>query len=145
MVGVAAVAIASGIFAQDQSRPVQRARQDQMTTEIVELATAAEENVNVKVVLLNNSALGLVHQQQTLFYGQRIFASKFKGVPDFLAVAKGFGWMTVDLDAEADRQAALARAMACKGPTFIHARIAMQEHVLPMVAPGAANREMIGG
>ena len=112
---------------------------------VQELATAAEENVNVKVVLLNNSALGLVHQQQTLFYGQRIFASKFKGVPDFLAVAKGFGWMTVDLDAEVDRQVALARAMACKGPTFIHARIAMQEHVLPMVAPGAANREMIGG
>ena len=110
-----------------------------------ELATAAEENVNVKVVLLNNSALGLVHQQQTLFYGQRIFASKFKGVPDFLAVAKGFGWATVDLDAESDREAALAAALARKGPTFIHARIAMQEHVLPMVAPGAANREMIGG
>ena len=44
---------------------------------IQELATAAEEGVNVKVVLMNNATLGLVYQQQTLFYGQRIFSSKF--------------------------------------------------------------------
>ena len=111
---------------------------------IQELATAAEEGVNVKVVLLNNSALGLVHQQQTLFYGERIFASKFKGVPDFLTVAQGFGWQTVDLDAASDPRAALKMALASHGPTFIHASIAMREQVLPMVAPGAANKEMIG-
>ena len=112
---------------------------------IQELASAAEEGANVKVILMNNASLGLVFQQQTLFYGERIFASKFKGVPDFLTVAKGFGWQTMDLDQADDPKAALAKALTSKGPMLIHASIDMREQVLPMVAPGAANLEMIGG
>ena len=112
---------------------------------IQELASAAEEDANVKVILMNNSSLGLVFQQQTMFYGERIFASKFKGVPDFLTVAKGFGWQTMDLDTESDPAAALKKALSTRGPTFIHASIEMREQVLPMVAPGAANKDMIGG
>ena len=111
---------------------------------VQELATAAEENANVKIVLMNNASLGLVFQQQTLFYGQRIFASKYKGIPDFLAVAAGFGWRTLDLDAAPDARAALREAFAYRGPVFIHASIDVREQVLPMVAPGAANLEMIG-
>jgi acetolactate synthase-1/2/3 large subunit len=65
---------------------------------IQELVTAAEENVNVKIVLMNNASLGLVFQQQTLFYGERMFASKFKGMPDFVKVAEGFGMAAIDLD-----------------------------------------------
>jgi acetolactate synthase-1/2/3 large subunit len=112
---------------------------------IQELATAAEEGANVKIILVDNHSLGLVFQQQTLFYGERIFASKFKGVPDFIKVAEGFGWRTLELDAAADPRAALAAAFAQRGPALIHASIAMREQVLPMVAPGAANTEMIGG
>ncbi len=111
---------------------------------IQELATAAEENANVKVVLMNNASLGLVFQQQTLFYGERIFSSKFKGVPDFLKIAEGFGWQTLDLDAASDPKAALQAAFAVRGPMFIHASIDRHEQVLPMVAPGAANKDMIG-
>ena len=112
---------------------------------IQELATAAEEGANVKVVLMNNASLGLVFQQQTLFYGQRIFSSKFKGEPDFVRIAEGFGWRTLDLDTAADPRAALADALSARGPTFIHARIDCREQVLPMVAPGGANKDMIGG
>nr|WP_305073692.1 acetolactate synthase large subunit [Propionivibrio sp.] len=111
---------------------------------IQELATAAEENANVKVVLMNNASLGLVFQQQTLFYGERIFSSKFKGVPDFLKIAEGFGWQTLDLDTASDPKAALQAAFAVRGPMFIHASIDRHEQVLPMVAPGAANKDMIG-
>ncbi|HNR78517.1 MAG TPA: hypothetical protein PKM48_15395, partial [Parvularculaceae bacterium] len=70
---------------------------------------------------------------------------KEKGVPDFLTVAKGFGWQTLDLDAASDPQAALKTALTTRGPMLIHASIAMREQVLPMVAPGAANKDMIGG
>ncbi|MEF8769836.1 MAG: acetolactate synthase large subunit [Candidatus Accumulibacter phosphatis] len=112
---------------------------------VQELVTAAEENVNVKIVLMNNSSLGLVFQQQTLFYGERIYASKFKGMPDFIRVAEGFGVPAIDLDQESDPLAALARALSTSGPMLIHASIAMHEQVLPMVPPGAANKEMIGG
>jgi len=112
---------------------------------VQEFVTAAEEGVNVKVVLMNNASLGLVFQQQTMFYGERIFASKFKGQPDFIKVAEGFGFSTVDLDRENDPHAALAEALSSRGPVLIHASIDMREQVLPMVAPGAANKDMIGG
>lgn len=111
---------------------------------IQEFATAAEENVNVKVVLMNNATLGLVFQQQTLFYGERIFSSKFKGVPNFVKVAEGFGWQTCDLDQADDPGAALREALATPGPMLIHVSIDRHEQVLPMVAPGGANKNMIG-
>jgi acetolactate synthase-1/2/3 large subunit len=108
-----------------------------------EFATVAEERANVKVVLMNNRSLGLVYQQQTLFYGRRTFASAYLHAPDFVALARGFGIDAVDLDRAPDPQRALAAALHAPGPCLIHAPIATDEQVLPMVPPGAANREMI--
>jgi len=112
---------------------------------VQELATAAEEGANVKIVLMNNATLGLVYQQQTLFYGERIFASRFKGQPDFIKVAEGFGIAAVDLDRAGDPRSTLAEALSMRGPVLIHASIDCEQQVLPMVAPGAANKDMIGG
>lgn len=112
---------------------------------IQELATIAETGVNLKIVLMNNEALGLVYQQQSLFYGKRHFASKFAGQPDFLKVAEGFGIDTLDLNAATEPQAALREVLQRPGPCLIHARIDMEEKVYPMVPPGAANTDMIGG
>ncbi|MBS1213047.1 MAG: acetolactate synthase catalytic subunit [Proteobacteria bacterium] len=109
-----------------------------------ELATAAEEDVNVKVVLMNNNALGLVHQQQTLFYGKRIYASRFRCSPDFIRIAGGFGLRAVDLDIAENPKAALREALTTRGPCLIHASIDVKDQVLPMVPPGAANKDMIG-
>jgi acetolactate synthase-1/2/3 large subunit len=108
-----------------------------------EFATAAEERANVKVVLMNNRSLGLVYQQQTLFYGRRTFASEYARTPDFVALMRGFGIDAVDLELAADPRRALAEALRAPGPCLIHAPIATQEQVLPMVPPGAANTEMI--
>ena len=63
-----------------------------------EFATAAEVRANVKVVLMNNRSLGLVYQQQTLFYGRRTFASEYARTPDFVALMRGFGVDAVDLE-----------------------------------------------
>lgn len=111
---------------------------------IQELVTAAEENVNLKIVLMNNAVLGLVHQQQTLFYGERLFASQFRALPDFIKVAQGLGIAAVDLDSAANPCATLMEAIARPGPCLIHASIAAEQKVYPMVPPGAANRDMIG-
>ena len=111
---------------------------------IQELVTAAEENVNLKIVLMDNASLGLVHQQQTLFYGERLFASKFKSAPDFIKIAQGFGIAAVDLDLAANPCAALMDAISRPGPCLIHASIDVEQKVYPMVPPGAANHEMIG-
>jgi acetolactate synthase-1/2/3 large subunit len=108
-----------------------------------ELATAAEERVNVKVVLMNNRSLGLVYQQQTLFYERRIFASAYRRSPDFVALARGFGLDALDLDRASAPGEALRAALRAPGPCLIHATIDAAEQVLPMVPPGAANREMI--
>jgi acetolactate synthase-1/2/3 large subunit len=110
-----------------------------------ELATAAEEGVNVKVVLFDNGLHGLVHQQQALFFGRRFVAERFRARPDFAALARGFGVPAVDLGDVSDPALELARALARPGPCLINVPIAEDELVLPMVPPGAANREMIGG
>jgi acetolactate synthase I/II/III large subunit len=108
-----------------------------------ELATAAEEQANVKIVLMNNRALGLVHQQQSLFYGGRSIAARFGAHPAFVKLAEAFGIRGIDLDAAADAHRALRAALAMPGPCLIHASIGTDERVLPMVPPGAANLEMI--
>jgi len=110
-----------------------------------ELATAAEENVDVAVVLLNNGHLGLVRQQQQLFYGERYHASRFHAAPDFAAIARGFGIEAYDLGRTADPRASLERALSRRGPCLINIPIPAAENVYPMVPPGAANRDMIDG
>jgi acetolactate synthase I/II/III large subunit len=110
---------------------------------IQELATAAEERVNVKIVLMNNNALGLVHQQQDLFYGQRLFACEFGSQPDFVQIARAFGIASIDLAATDDPIDALRDAIRRPGPCLIHAPIRVSEKVYPMVPPGGANHDMV--
>jgi len=112
---------------------------------IQELATLADENLNVKIVLMDNNSLGLVHQQQNLFYGNRLFASDYKRPIDFAKIAEGFGISAIRLDDSPHPHAALAEAIARPGPCLIHASIDVEQKVYPMVPPGAANTEMIGG
>jgi len=112
---------------------------------IQELATAAEHGVNVKIILTNNNALGLVQQQQQLFYGNRLFASDYNHSPNFPAIARGFGLPAVDLDGHPDPAGELTRIFAERGPCLIHLPVNAADGVYPMVPPGAANREMIGG
>lgn len=111
---------------------------------IQEFATAAELNVNIKIVLMNNRSLGMVHQQQSMFFGKRIYASKYQMAPMFTKVAQGFGINTVDLDTEELPELALEKALTAYGPTLIHSSIDIEQQVLPIVPPGAANIEMIG-
>ncbi|MBU0483624.1 MAG: acetolactate synthase large subunit [Proteobacteria bacterium] len=112
---------------------------------IQELATAVEQQVNLKVVVLNNTSLGLVRQQQDLFFGKRYFASEYRNHVDFVTIARGFGMQAIDLGESVDPVADLTAAIRREGPCLIHVPIARTEEVYPMVPPGAANIEMIGG
>ncbi|HCD4602963.1 TPA: acetolactate synthase large subunit [Enterobacter hormaechei] len=111
---------------------------------IQEMATAAENQLDVKIILMNNEALGLVHQQQSLFYKQGVFAATYPGMINFMQIAAGFGLHTCDLNAEEDAHAALQDAISRPGPALIHVRIDPELKVYPMVPPGAANTEMVG-
>ncbi len=111
---------------------------------IQELATAVEQQVDLTVVVLDNNALGLVRQQQNLFYGQRLFGSQYSLAVDFAAVARGFGMQAFDLAQGGDPGVVLAQALSGRGPRLVRVPIAAEEAVFPMVPPGAANINMIG-
>ncbi|MGD9949649.1 MAG: acetolactate synthase large subunit [Desulfobulbus sp.] len=111
---------------------------------IQELATAVEQQVPIKIVVFNNQSLGLVRQQQRLFYERHYFASSYGIKIDFAAIARGFGMQAYDLGTASDPDRALAEAMRYPGPCLIHIPMDIEEEVTPMVPPGAANTTMIG-
>ena len=112
---------------------------------IQELATAVEQQVNIKIIILNNNSLGLVRQQQGLFYERHHFASEYRINIDFPAIARGFGMRSCDIGGNNDPLRILATAIREPGPCLINVPIDIDEDVYPMVPPGAANRTMIGG
>lgn len=112
---------------------------------IQELDTLAELGLDVKVAIMNNQHLGLVRQQQELFYRQNYIASRFESKPDFAAIARGFGVPGYTLEGVDDPIAVLADALAGPGPCVIDIPVHFAEKVLPMVPPGGANHEIIGG
>lgn len=110
---------------------------------IQELALIAEEQLNVKILLCNNQSLGLVHQQQRLFYDKRVFASIYNQYTDFVGIARSFGVDGVDLGIAEDPAEMLQEAMESPHGCLIHVPINVSEHVLPMVPPGASNKDML--
>ncbi|ALB46141.1 MULTISPECIES: biosynthetic-type acetolactate synthase large subunit [Clostridium] len=112
---------------------------------IQELATLADFNLNIKVIILNNHHLGLVRQQQQLFYNEHYIASKFISNPNFKIIAEGFGIQSCDLGNEEKPLEKLKELLTVDGPCVINIPIEETENVLPMVPPGKSNIDMIGG
>lgn len=111
---------------------------------IQELATVADEQPDLKILLYDNRALGLVRQQQELFYGAEFIGSRYETQTDFVKVAEGFGIRAVDLACSAEPLSDLRDVLHVKGPVLIRIPVLEEEKVLPMVPPGAANHQMIG-
>jgi acetolactate synthase I/II/III large subunit len=109
---------------------------------IQELVTLAELNLDVTVLLLNNGQLGLVRQQQELFYGGRHLAAHFPNNVDFGRVARAFG-VAGETIAAADFCAACPEILERRGPRVIEVIVSGADNVLPMVPPGRSNLEMI--
>lgn len=109
---------------------------------IQELATLSELKLNVTIVVMNNSHLGLVRQQQELFYNKNYIASDFPMGHDFAAISQGFGVKSYNLKGDIET---LKEAFQNEEPTLINAPIYPFEDVLPMVPPGGSNSEMLGG
>jgi acetolactate synthase-1/2/3 large subunit len=112
---------------------------------IQELATAVEQQANVKIIVMNNNSLGLVRQQQNLFYAGHYFASDFRIDIDFATIARGFGMPAHSVTAETGLLPFLAKVLNEPGPCLINVPIGREEEVYPMVPPGAANTIMLGG
>jgi len=105
-----------------------------------ELATVAELRANVTIIAMDNQSLGLVGQQQDLFYAQHRVGCDYERPSDLLALGRAFGLTTCDL-ATTDPDTLLRRAQ--RGPTLLRLPVDARTHVLPMVPPGAANRDAV--
>ncbi|MBN1498981.1 MAG: biosynthetic-type acetolactate synthase large subunit [Spirochaetes bacterium] len=112
---------------------------------IQELALLKELNLNVKVILFKNNSLGLVRQQQELFYDKNYFASRFEFNPEFHKIASAFGIESFNLAESDDIIHDLKYFLNLKTPAFIEIPIAQSQNVFPIVPPGKSNYEMIGG
>ncbi|WP_252246636.1 biosynthetic-type acetolactate synthase large subunit [Clostridium sp. ZBS4] len=112
---------------------------------IQELSTLKDLDLNIKIIILNNHHLGLVRQQQELFYNKHFIASKFISNPDFKLIANGFGINSCTFSQENGSFEKLEDILSKPGPYLINILINETENVLPMVYPGGANIKMIGG
>jgi len=112
---------------------------------IQELATLADWQLNIAIIVFNNGHLGLVRQQQELFYQGHYIASRFRTSPNFAALARSFGIRGYDLDPNEDPYAMLNDCLYQAGPCLINVPIDGSTNVFPMVPPGKAIYEMIGG
>jgi acetolactate synthase-1/2/3 large subunit len=109
---------------------------------IQELATIAQENLAIKVAIINNSYLGMVRQWQQLFYHKRYVATPLSG-PDFVKVAEAYGISGLRVTRRADVEPAIRKAMDHDGPFIIDFVVEPEENVYPMVVPGAALAEFL--
>jgi acetolactate synthase I/II/III large subunit len=111
---------------------------------VQELATAAHERLPVKLVMLDNGSLGMVRQQQDMFWGGRRSAFDLGATPDWVALARAFGVAGREVEADGDVSSAIAATLAEPGPALLRVRIDPDEDCLPMFRPGGAARDMIG-
>ena len=128
---------------------------------IQEFATCTCENIPVKVLLLNNQHLGMVVQWEDRFFkgnrahtylgpvgnpeasGQGDGISPDARYPDFVAIAKGFGWHAETVSEKKDLETALKRLIDSDGPALLDVQVPYQEQVLPMIPSGMSVRELI--
>ncbi len=112
----------------------------QMT--IQELATIAQEKLDVKIAIINNGYLGMVRQWQELFYQQNFVGVRIAG-PDFVKIAEGYGIPGMRVDKKIDVIPAIKKAIAHKGAFVIDFIVEPDENVFPIVPPGAAIAECL--
>ncbi len=112
---------------------------------IQELTTVRNHKLPIKIIILNNSFLGMVRQWQELFYKRKYSHTNLEDNPDFVAVAEAFGIKGLRIEKREDTTKILKQALAHKGPVVVDARVEREENVFPMVPAGEAIDRMIGG
>ncbi len=110
---------------------------------IQEMATAMDQRLPIKVIILNNGFLGMVRQWQELFYDRRYSAVQFGTIPDFVKLAEAYGATGFRATKPEEVEPVLKKALETKGLVLVDIHIAPEEGVFPMVPAGRATTEMI--
>lgn len=114
----------------------------QMTLQ--ELSVVQERNMPIKIIIVNNGALGMVRQWQEEFYGKRYSESILASQPDFVKLAESYQIRGLKIDTKEDLITMLPEIFAYDGPVLLDCRVLPEEKVYPMIAPGKGLHEMIG-
>jgi acetolactate synthase-1/2/3 large subunit len=110
---------------------------------IQELATCVHENLNVKVVLLNNNFLGMVRQWQELFYSRRYSEVGMKYFPDFVKIAEAYGALGLRAEKPEEVRTVLERGLSTPGTVVMDLMVTKEANVYPMIPAGAAHYEIV--
>jgi len=108
-----------------------------------ELATAVENNMDLKVIVINNEHHGMVRQWQTMFFNRNYSASHFDVMPDFVTLAEAFGAKGLRATHPDELESTLKEGLFSEGVVLMEIVVDYEEMVYPMIAPGGAMNEMI--
>ncbi|GAA0850002.1 acetolactate synthase 2 catalytic subunit [Marinobacter szutsaonensis] len=108
-----------------------------------ELATIRRYNLPLKLIIMDNQCLGMVRQQQELFYDNRESQINLDDNPDFVAMARAFDIPALHIERTDQIRRGIETILAYNGPMLLHVAISREDNVWPIVKPGASNRDMI--
>jgi acetolactate synthase-1/2/3 large subunit len=109
-----------------------------------ELATCAQEQIPIKVFIMNNGYLGMVRQWQELFWDGKYSQVETGEFPDFVKLAEAYGATGMRFEDKTTLVEDMKRAIATPGPVFVDVRVTREENTYPMIPAGQAAREMVG-
>jgi acetolactate synthase-1/2/3 large subunit len=109
-----------------------------------ELATCAQEGIDIKVFIMNNGYLGMVRQWQELFWDKRYSQVDMGQFPDFVKLADAYGATGIRLDDKKTLVDGMKEALATPGPVLVDVRVTREENTYPMIPAGQAARDMVG-
>ena len=107
-----------------------------------ELATIAQEKLDINIAIINNGYLGMIRQWQETFYEKNYECSPIFS-PDFVKLAEAFGIRAVAVRTRSEVMKVVEEARTHKGPFLINFLVEQEDTVYPMIVPGAALHEMI--
>ena len=107
-----------------------------------ELATVAREELPLIELIVDNHALGMVRQWQTLFYEKRYSSTVLRDHVDYCKIAEAMGIRAYCVTSVEELRAALSEAVASRKPAVLDVRIDSDEKVFPMCPPGADLKEV---
>jgi acetolactate synthase-1/2/3 large subunit len=109
-----------------------------------ELATCAQNEIPVKIFIMNNGYLGMVRQWQELFWDNRYSHVDMGSFPDFVKVAEAYGATGLRLTEKSTLVDDMKAALATPGPVMVDVRVTREENTYPMIGPGQPARDMVG-
>ena len=109
-----------------------------------ELATCAQNEIPIKVFIMNNGYLGMVRQWQELFWDGKYSHVDMGEFPDFVKLAEAYGVTGMRFSDKSTLVEDMKRAIATDGPVLVDVRVTREENTYPMIPAGQAAREMVG-